>query len=42
MLVQGRDWTVYREYIEEGKSAHTDDINKRPILKEALEDALAH
>ena len=40
-LVQGRGWTVYREYIEEGKSAHTDDINKRPTFKEALEDALA-
>jgi DNA invertase Pin-like site-specific DNA recombinase len=40
-LVQGRGWSVYREYIEEGRSAHTDDINKRPIFKEAIEDALA-
>jgi DNA invertase Pin-like site-specific DNA recombinase len=40
-LIQGRGWTVYHEYIEEGRSAHTDDINKRPIFKEAMEDALA-
>ena len=40
-LIQGRGWTVYWEYIEEGRSAHTDDINKRPIFKEAIEDALA-
>lgn len=40
-LVQGRGWTNDREYIEEGKSAHTDNINKRPMFKEAIEDALA-
>ena len=40
-LVQGRGWTSYREYIEEGRSAHTDDINKRPVFKEAIDDALA-
>lgn len=40
-LVQGRGWTAYREYIEGGKSAHTDDINKRPVFKEAIDDALA-
>jgi site-specific DNA recombinase len=40
-LVQGRGWTVYREYIEEGRSAYTDDINKRPVFKEAIDDALA-
>ena len=40
-LVQGRGWTAYREYIEEGRSAHTDDINKRPVFKEAIDDALA-
>ncbi len=40
-LVQGRGWTAYREYIEEGRSAHTDDINKRPGFKEAIDDALA-
>jgi len=40
-LVQGRGWTAYREYIEEGRSAHTDDMSKRPVFKEAIDDALA-
>ena len=40
-LVKGRGWTAHREYREEGKSAHTDDINKRPVFKEAMEDAMA-
>jgi len=40
-LVQGRGWTIYREYVEEGRSAHTDDIKKRPVFKEAIDDALA-
>ena len=40
-LVQGRDWTIHHEYIEEGKSAHTDDIRKRPVFKQAIDDALA-
>ena len=40
-LCQGRGWTSYREYIEAGKSAHTDNINKRPVFKEAIEDALS-
>ena len=40
-LVKGRGWTAHREYIEEGKSAHTDDINKRPVFKEAMEDAMS-
>ena len=31
-LVQGRGWSVYHEYMEEGKSAHTDDIRKRPLF----------
>ena len=38
---QQKQWGVYREYIEEGRSAHTDDIRKRPVFKEAIEDALA-
>lgn len=38
-LVADRGWSTYREYIEEGKSAHTDDISKRPVFKEAIEDA---
>ena len=40
-LVTDRDWTTYREYVEEGRSAHTDDISKRPVFKQAIEDALA-
>jgi site-specific DNA recombinase len=31
---------VYQEYIETGKSAHTDDIKKRPVFKQAIDDAL--
>jgi len=40
-LCHGRDWTAYSEYIEAGKSAHTDNINKRPVFKEAIDDALS-
>ena len=38
-LVQGRGWTAYREYLDEGKSAHNDDIRKRPKFQEAIDDA---
>ena len=38
-LCQGRGWTPYREYIEEGKSARTENINKRPIFKQMMSDA---
>ncbi len=40
-LVEARGWTIYKEYMEEGRSAHTDDIRKRPVFKEAVDDALA-
>ena len=40
-LVSDRDWTIYHEYVEEGRSAHTDDISKRPVFKQAIEDVLA-
>ena len=40
-LADGRGWAVYREYIEEGRSAHTDDIHTRPVFKQAIDDALA-
>ena len=40
-LVEERGWTSYREYIEEGRSAHTDNVRKRPTFLEALEDAIA-
>ena len=39
-LCESRQWTPYREYIEEGKSAHTDDLRKRPVFREAMDDAL--
>ena len=29
------------EYIEAGRSAHTDDMKKRPVFKQAIDDALA-
>jgi site-specific DNA recombinase len=40
-LVEGRNWDSYREYYEEGKSARTEDINKRPVFKEIIADALS-
>ena len=41
ILVETKGWTPYKEYIEEGKSAHTDDLRKRPVFREAMNDALA-
>ena len=40
-LVEGREWTTYREYVDEGKSARIDNINKRPAFKEMMSDAVA-
>ena len=40
-LVRGRGWAQYREYIDEGKSARNDNVNKRPAFKEMITDALA-
>ncbi|MFC2063428.1 recombinase family protein, partial [Chloroflexota bacterium] len=40
-LCEAREWMPYIEYIEEGKSAHTDDLRKRPVFKQAIDDALA-
>jgi DNA invertase Pin-like site-specific DNA recombinase len=40
-LVEDRLWQGYHEYIDEGKSARTDNIDKRPAFKEMMEDALA-
>ncbi len=39
--VEDRQWTIHREYVEEGRSAHTDDIRKRPVFLQAIEDAIA-
>jgi len=38
---EGKGWTPHREYIEEGKSARTENISKRPIFKEVIGDGLA-
>ncbi len=40
-LCQSKEWIPFHEYIELGRSAHTDDIRKRPVFKEAIDDALA-
>src|SRR5437762_1504122 len=41
-LCQSKSWIVAEEYIEEGKSAHTDNLAKRPLFKQAIDDALNH
>lgn len=38
---ESQGWEVYREYVEEGVSARTDDVAKRPVFQEAINDALA-
>ena len=41
-LVDSRErWGIYREWIEPGKSAYTEDIRKRPVFLEAIQDAEA-
>lgn len=39
-LCQAREWTPIKEYIKEGRSARTENINKRPVFKEAIADGL--
>ncbi len=39
-LVQSKDRVACGEYLEEGKSARTEDINERPAFKETIADAL--
>lgn len=38
---ESREWEQNREYVEEGKSAHTNDLAKRPVFKQAINDAIA-
>jgi site-specific DNA recombinase len=38
-LCQNRGWTSVRVYREEGRSAHSDSLSKRPVLRQLLEDA---
>lgn len=40
-LCQSKDWIPQHEYIEGGKSAHTEDMRKRPVFKQAIDDAVA-
>ena len=35
-LVEDRSWTIYREYVEEGRSAHTDDVRSAPFSSRPL------
>ncbi len=41
ILCEGRGWTPHREYIEEGKSARTENLTKRPVFNQMIADALA-
>nr|AEI59452.1 DsiB [Dehalococcoides sp. enrichment culture clone WL_Dhc_01] len=38
-LCKNRGWEIIRIYREEGRSAHVEDIHKRPIFKDLLGDA---
>ena len=40
-LMEGRGWTCYKDYMEEGRSAHTDEVRKTPVFQEAIYDAQA-
>ncbi len=40
-LCKSKDWIAHHEYIEAGKSAHTEDMRKRPVFKKAIDDAIA-
>jgi DNA invertase Pin-like site-specific DNA recombinase len=36
-----RGRSVYKEYVEEGSSAHTVDLSKRPAFRLAIDEALS-
>ena len=40
-LVETREGSVYHQWIEEGVSARTYDISKRPLCRRAIDEALA-
>ena len=39
-FVEAKGWTVYREYVDEGVSARTNNLAKRPLFQEATADAV--
>jgi DNA invertase Pin-like site-specific DNA recombinase len=39
--VEEKGWTVHDEYVEEGRSAHTDNVRKRPVFLQAMDAAFA-
>ncbi len=41
-LCRNRGWIASGVYREEGKSAHTDSVAKRPVFRKLLDDAAAH
>ena len=41
-FVSSKGWISVEEYIEEGKSAHTEDMRKRPVFKDAVDATLDH
>ena len=38
-LCKSRGWTLVKVYREEGKSAHSDSIRKRPVFRQLLGDS---
>ena len=38
---ESQGWDIYHEYVDEGVSAHTDDVATRPLFRQMIEDALA-
>ena len=40
LLCESKQWTIHGEYVEEGKSARTENISKRPVFKQAMSDGL--
>ncbi len=39
---RSKDWPIVAEFIEEGKSAHTENLSKRPKFKEAIALLTSH
>ncbi len=40
-FADARQWEVAKEYIEEGKSARTDNLERRPLFRRAMQDSAA-